>query len=58
MNSILGCGHVLYCNLQKEPDNSYISTEWLCVFYIPIFLLTSYRLIKNEETIMQSRYVI
>ena len=58
MSSVVGCGTNFYGSWEKREDDSYVTTEWITIFYVPVFPLKSYRVIKNNSTITDSGYVI
>ena len=58
MSNLFGCGKQFYGSLEKEEDDSYITTEWVTIFLIPIFPVKSYRVIKKENSTQQYGYVI
>jgi len=42
--------------MEKNADDSYISTEWITIFYLPIFPLRSFRVIKQNSNYSQAGY--
>ena len=49
--SINGVGTKYYGELARALDNSYITTEWLIICYIPLFPLGSYRVRHTGELV-------
>jgi hypothetical protein len=39
-----GCGTKFYGQRDKEPDGSYITTEWIVLVYVPLIPLRSFRI--------------
>jgi hypothetical protein len=58
MTSFAGCGVKFYGSVDRGPDGSYVTTKWVTLFYIPLFPLGSYRVIKQDSSISNYGYVI
>ena len=56
--NVNGIGSRLFGKSDIRQDGSYISTEWFTFFFIPIFPICSYRVIKTDGTILGSEYDI
>ena len=48
--SFYGCGTALYGERDYHADRSYITTEWVVVFKIPLFPLRSLRVRHQTRT--------
>ena len=49
-----GIGSILIGKSETAQDGSYWSTEWFIVFYIPLFPIARYRVIKHPGTLWDS----
>ena len=49
-SNFAGCGTKLYFASKKLEDGSFVTTQWFIIFFIPIFPIQSYRIIKGSET--------
>ena len=47
--TIIGIGMIFYGESRHRPDGSYLTTKWFSIFYVPIFQLKSYRVMRNPE---------
>jgi hypothetical protein len=48
--SVNGVGTTFYGNAQEEPDGSYVVTEWVVLFFVPILPLGSKRVRPAQDT--------
>ena len=55
-STFMGIGTTYCGKREKEPDGSYITTEWVSILYFPLFPLGSYRVRPTGET--DSTYLI
>jgi hypothetical protein len=46
---INGCGTSWFGKSQEKSDGSYIVTEWITLFWLPIFPLNSKRVLEIDE---------
>jgi hypothetical protein len=54
--SVNGCGTTFYGRRDKEPDGSYVATEWIVLIHIPILPLRSLRVLPvGSEGFLLSR---
>jgi hypothetical protein len=58
MSTVIGCGTHFYGHTDKREDQSYITTNWVTVFYVPIVPLQSYRVVRQDSTFSNQGYVI
>jgi hypothetical protein len=49
MSTLNGFGTRLLGNYEEFDDGSYISIEWIIVFYIPIYPIATFKIIDEEE---------
>jgi hypothetical protein len=54
MGTINGIGTMFYGQSRRDPDHSYITTEWFVIFYIPLFPLRSYRVHGESRELRQT----
>lgn len=47
--SFFGCGTRFYGHSKRQPDRSFVTTEWFGLFYIPLVPIQSYRVIHLGE---------
>ncbi len=47
--AIIGFGTKFYCASERKSDQSFITTLWFIAFYIPIFPIQSYRIIRLDS---------
>ncbi len=52
MSTFNGFGSMYYGHSNSLPDGSYIATEWIVAFWIPIFPIASFRLTKARTNVM------
>lgn len=53
--TVNGIGTKYYGELARASDNSYITTEWFVIFYVPIFPVGSFRV---RPTGQSSNYIV
>jgi hypothetical protein len=50
--TVNGCGTKYYGKRDLMPDGSYITTEWIVIFYIPLIPIRSFRALPTNKSFL------